>query len=204
MSHASVKKKHTFTLLEILIACVLASVLLSFLFTYFRQTLVRKQQLHTIKEKVMQIELVRLRLTHLFDRMAQSKGTVQSVPHEEADGKALLLYADQGIDPQAAFNGASYVMLYKTRDKRLALCRWDKEKKEKRIDTLLKKVESVTFSYFADGKWEDKWPKKKGEGAAPLMVKVLFEVEKSEKDKLVHTFVFSCCAPEILSIEKQS
>lgn len=197
MSHAF-KKKYPFTLLEILIACVLAGVLLGFLFTYFRQTLARKQQLHTVKEKVMQIELVRLRLTHLFDRMAQSKGSVQSVAHEEADGKALLLYADQGIDPQAAFNGPSYAMLYKTRDQRLALCRWDKEKKEKRVDTLLKKVEAVTFSYFANGKWEDKWPKKKGEGGAPLMMKMLVEVEKEG-----HVFVFSCSAPETLSIEKK-
>lgn len=192
------KKRYAFTLLEILIACFLAGVLLSFLFTYFRQTLVRKQQLHSVKEKVMQIELVRLRLTHLFHRMAQSKGSVQSVAHEDADGKALLLYADQDIDPQVSFNGPSYVMLYKTSDKRLALCRWDKEKKEKRIDTLLKKVETVTFSYFTDGKWYDKWPKKKGEGTAPLMVKVMVVAEKEE-----HTFIFSCCAPETLSIEKK-
>lgn len=146
----------------------------------------------------MQIELVRLRLTHLFDQMAQSKGRVHSVSHEDADGNALLLYADQGVDPQANFNGPSYAMLYMTRDKRLALCRWDKEKKEKRIDTLLKRVESVAFSYFANGKWEEKWPKKKEEGSPLLMVKVIFSMEKEE-----HVFVFSCCAPETLSIEKK-
>lgn len=193
------KKKYSFTLLEVMIASVLVGVVLTFLFTFFRQTLARKQQIHTIKERVMQVELVRLRLMHLFNHLAKEKGNVVSLAHPEADGKACLLYGGQGIDPDPSFSKEGYAMLYKTQDNRLALCRWNEEKKRTRIDTLLKKVESLSFSFFTDGKWQDCL--KRGESSSASMIKMQFKLEgKEEKEQL---FLFSLCSPDTISLEKK-
>lgn len=195
------KRKYSFTLLEVMIATFLVGIIVAFLFTYFRQTLVRKQQLHTLKEKIMQVELVRLRLTHLFDQLVREKGKIESIAHQDAHGTALLLYCTYGVDPDSCFSKESYCMLYKTHDKRLALCRWDKEKKQTRIDTLLNKVEELSFAFFTNGKWQETWPPKKGEKNAPLMLKIEFKLQ-GEKE-LEQTLLFSLTSPDIMIVEKK-
>jgi hypothetical protein len=146
----------------------------------------------------MQVELVRLRLTHLFDQLAGGKGRVESITHPEADGRALMLYCSHGVDPDPAFSKEGYSMLYKTHDKRLALCRWDEERKRTRIDILLNKVESLRFTFFIDRIWQEKWPKK-SESSSLLMVKMQFKLQG--KDEMEQTFLFSLTSA--IALEKQ-
>ena len=66
-------KKRAFTLLEVMISLVLVGILLSFLFSFFRQTLAAKGQAKVLKEKIMQRELFQLRLNQFFMRSAKEK-----------------------------------------------------------------------------------------------------------------------------------
>ena len=199
LSQSSKKQRFSFTLLEVVISLVLTGMLLSFLFGFFWHISVAKNQNKILKEKVLTSELCRLRLNHLFSHFNEQKGCfLATLSHPEAIGPALLVYCDQGIDPDAAFSGALHSMLYKTRDNRLCLCRWSKGRIPK-VDTLLSKVEDVSYAFFSGKEWTSTWPKKKEKdlaSASLLMVKISLLFQGAQEPR--QDFIFSLNSGEVL------
>lgn len=166
------KKRAHFTLVEILIACFLLGILLTFLFAFLKQNLSAKQKLESVKELFLQTELFKVRLTHLFTGFDETEGNfVKTITHANAVGPALLIYSDLGIASDSSFSGKRYSMLFITQDQRLCLCHWSKEKTPK-VDTLLTKLHAFSLSFFSEEGWCQQWPKNKKSHASPLMLKI--------------------------------
>jgi prepilin-type N-terminal cleavage/methylation domain-containing protein len=182
-------KKRNFTLIEVMISLALLALLLGFLFTYFRQTLMTKNKAGVLKEKVMRIELFQVRLGALFDRFSnESDCFVTNQPHGDAVGSALLLYCDHGIDPNPSFSGLIHSMLFKTRDHTVCLCSWSKQHKAK-VDVLLKGVKELSFEFFNGKQWRTTWPKDKKDEAFPKMIKISVLMQGEEEQR--QDFIFS-------------
>jgi hypothetical protein len=182
-------KKHAhFTLLEILISCFLLGILLTFLFSFFKQNLSAKQHMESVKEQLLRVELFKMRLEQLLDGFSEAEGCfIKTIAHADAKGFALLLYSNLGIDPDPSFSGKGYSMLFKTEDARLCLCYWSKDKKPK-VDTLLCGVSALSLSFFSERDWHQDWPKNKKSPAAPSMLKISLTLER---EKHPQDFIFS-------------
>ena len=59
------KKKHSLTLLEVLIGLVLMGIIVSFLFSLLRQTLEKKQEITQLKQKIFPCEMMRLKMNQI-------------------------------------------------------------------------------------------------------------------------------------------
>src|SRR5690349_5103702 len=166
----SKQQRYNFTLLEIMISLALLGMLLAFLFTFFRQTLNTKHETVALKEKVLKIEFVELRLKELFERFStEDQSFIATLPHADAVGQALFIYCDHGIDPHPDFSGRIHSMLFKTRDQRLCLCTFS-QKQEAKMDTLLSGVKELSFAFFNGKQWQTGWPKEKKDPAFPLLL----------------------------------
>jgi prepilin-type N-terminal cleavage/methylation domain-containing protein len=192
-------KKHvSFTLLEIMIALVLLGILLSFLFTYFRHTLVLKNETIALKEKVLNMELFQLRMGHLFDQFSSKDNCfLASIPHGDAVGSALIFHCDHGIDKDPSFSGQIHSMLFKTRDHRLCLCTWSHRSLPK-VDTLLRSIKELSFEFFSGKQWQTLWPKDKKDEPLPLMVKISITLQGENEKK--QDFIFSL--PPVAEIKR--
>jgi len=168
-----VRKQHaSFTLLEVMISLALLGVLLTFLLTFFRQTLTTKNDTGTLKEKVMRLELVQLRLGNLFDHFSKENNCfVANLPHTDAIGSALFIHCDHGIEADPSFSGVIHSMLFKTRDHRICLCSWSKNQKAK-VDTLANGVKELSFEFFNGKQWQTLWPKDKKDESFPYLIKI--------------------------------
>ena len=193
----------SFTLLEVLIALILTGIVLSFLFGFFRHVSMAKAKNKIVKDKVLNVESCYLRLQSLFSHFSEDEGcwlVTLSIP--EAKGPALLISCDEGLSPDPAFCGPIYNMLYVTKAHQLCLCCWTKEGGAVKVDTLLRKVEGISYAFFSDKKWSDTWSKNKTQGLANsaafplLMIKVSLALEKGNNNR--HDFIFSLKEGEIM------
>jgi Type II secretion system (T2SS), protein J len=177
------KQRYNFTLLEIMISLALLGMLLAFLFTFFRQTLHTKNETVALKEKVLKMEFVQLRLKELFERFSpEDQPFIATLPHADAVGQALFIHCDHGIDPHPAFSGRVHSMLFKSRDQRLCLCIFS-QKQEAKVDTLLSGVKELSFAFFNGKQWQTQWPKDKKDPAFPLLLKVTVLLQGSEEQR---------------------
>jgi hypothetical protein len=163
----------------------LIGILLSFIFSFFKDTLIQKGQTLLLKEKTMRFELLRLRLEQLFNNYSEEKeSALLSFAHADAVGPALLIYCEHGLHPDPSYSGLIYSMLFKTRDHRLCLCTWSKNNTPK-VDTVLDKVEDLCFSFFAEKEWHSAWPLDEKSALFPCMIKisVLMQEEKEMQKK---------------------
>lgn len=184
------KRAHkNFTLLEVMVSIALFGVLLAFLFTFFKQTLQTKNQTALLKEKVQRIELFELRLHSLFDTFTE-KGecSVAHLSHGDAVGAALDIYCEHGILPDPAFSGHLHSMLFKTREDKVCLCTWSKDKTP-RVDTLLSGVKELSFAFFNGTKWQTVWPKDKKDRAFPYLIRisVLLKGDKEQRQDFIYS-----------------
>jgi hypothetical protein len=194
------KQRSSFTLLEVIVSMVLVSIVLTFVFTFFRQILTMKTQSFALKEKILNLEYFHARLTHLFDHFHEQENClVAKIIHDHAHGPALLIQCDNGIHPNPAFSGLCYHMLFKTRDHRLCLCTWSKNDIEQ-IDTLLTQIKDFSCEFFADKQWHTTWPIDKKNNSLPYMIKISFQLN-GDNEKW-QDFIFSLSSNEI-SYEKK-
>jgi hypothetical protein len=165
-----IKKKHSLTLLEVIVAIALLGILLTGLFNCFRQGLKKNIAAKELKQKVLQLELFRLRLKNCFATWDQESG-MSLQRHPEASGLALIAAYQQTEDREFDMCGVLEAMLFLNRNKELCLASWS-EKGKGRIEILLDKVDAFKCRLFdpKKGEWTEEWPSKKEEN--PVMVAI--------------------------------
>ncbi len=176
------KSSRAFTLLEVMISLVLVGILLSFLFSFFRQTLVMQGKAKALKEKIMQRELFQLRIHQLFMQGCKAKkGIFSTIEHASASGPALILSLDQKADPDPTYCGSVHSMLYRN-EHRLSLCTWSSNHTAK-VDTLLDRVTEFSLSFFNGEEWISSWTPK--DGSLPVMIKAFVQREGETLEEFI-------------------
>ena len=161
------KKKHSLTLLEVIVAMVLLGILLTGLFQCFQQGLKKNIAAKELKQRVLQLELFQQHLKHLFTLQDE----VWIKKHQDAVGNVLMLSYEQKLDPDFQMCGALMGMLYLNKNKELCFATWSEQGKD-RIEILLDKVDAFKCQLFDPkaAQFSENWPLKKEE--IPRMVSI--------------------------------
>lgn len=159
-------KKHSFTLLEVLISLSLLSILLFALFSSYWQHLKTGQALSQAKERILARALVEAKLAPL---LANALPPLYSGPSPEGDGPALFFSYENQIDPDPHFIGQVASILYV--DSKGCLTLLTSRKGHARQERLCEKMPPLTLSFFEGVKWVDQWPKENKQ--PPSMCKIL-------------------------------
>jgi type II secretory pathway pseudopilin PulG len=173
-----VKKKHSLTLLEVIIAITLLGLLLTGLFNCFHQGLKKNISAKELKQKVLQLELFQQRLKNLFSNLDGEAG-LSLEKHPDAYGLALIVFYKQSIDPEFDMCGTLQGMVFVNKNKELCLTSWS-EKGKARNEILLDKIDTFTCRLFDPKKaeWAETWSTKNEED--PVMIAIDLKWEGKE------------------------
>lgn len=155
-------KKHSFTLLEVMIALSLAAIFFSALMTCYYNAAKQKQWIQKLKQRTLPIELIRQKLMHLFSKTAgYSLPVFYSGTHADAKGICLLFSYFEEVDPDPSLCGERMNMLYLSQENELCLVTWGPSG-HGRKEVLLPKVRTLSFSFFnPDSRdWQPLWETK--------------------------------------------
>ncbi len=170
-------KKHPLTLLEVVIAISLTAMLLSFLFSSFRQISVANIKVQKSAEEVHARACVHLRIAQLLRSLEAKEGLAfYTSPFPLGTGKALIMASPHTLDKNPAYCGKLKSVLYLNNDQELCLLTYSKDEKEARNDILLTHVKEMSFQFFhpSQGKYQPEWE----EESPPPIVKILLKQEK--------------------------
>src|SRR5579871_2796 len=168
------RKKHSLTLLEVIIAIALLGFLLTGLFRSLHQGLKKNIEAKALKQKVLQLELFQQRLKNLFSHLDGKSGLLLQ-KHPDAKGQALFVSYCQDVDPDFEMCGTLQGMLFLNKQKELCLVSWS-EKEKGRLEVLLDKVDAFRCQLFDPKKGE--WSEKNQEN--PVMISIDFKWEGKE------------------------
>ena len=136
-----VKKKHTLTLLEVVIALSLTAILLAVLMGSATRLFVFRHRLESAKQEILTKKVIQERLTTLFASLENNRdiSTGASIPKPtlySEDGTKLSLQLDHLIDPEPAFSGKCSATIEVDNEKRLVLTLFGKEEKTARPEEI--------------------------------------------------------------------
>jgi hypothetical protein len=157
------KKRYPLTLLELMVAFSLVSILLVTLWGLYRSWLVTSEKNQKLQSQVHKMVFLKERLDKIALLVASSQegdANYLFTPQEKVEGlpTVCLSYYNQP-DPTSSFNGKVCSLLYLNSVKELCLATWSQEK-EARIDLLLQGVSAFSLSYFdpQTNLWREDWP----------------------------------------------
>lgn len=183
------KKTYSLTLLEVLIALVLAGLILGGLLSFFSQISKQQIQIKELKKTAMPIELMRQRLIHLFGQIEQTDSLqfFYTLPHPDAVGPALFFSYQHNIDPDPDFCGNLKAMLYLNTNKQLCLATF--AEKSSRQEVLLDQIADCTFQFFdtKTKQWKGSWQKK---DRLPPFFTMTWASHQTPKHPLTQPFFF--------------
>ena len=152
------KKRRSFTLLEILIALFLMGCLLTSLFSSFFQIAKKSVQNRELKQSFLGLTVFEQKIKHLLTRT--KKVWVTTSP--EAVGSVLCVQfvsdADVEWDRIADVQG----MLYLNEKEQLYFVTWDSKGERPRAELLFEKMDAFTCRFFDEEKkvWVEQWQEK--------------------------------------------
>ncbi|MBI3236705.1 MAG: prepilin-type N-terminal cleavage/methylation domain-containing protein [Chlamydiales bacterium] len=188
------RRLRSFTLLEVMIALSLASILLSGLMVSYYQISKKRVLAEGVKKNQLSVELMLQRLKHLFIGIESAeKPYLQTDVHPDGIGNSLFFEFDQGVDREAVFCRTLKGMLYRNLRGQICLVSWPSEE-EGRVEVLLEGVDLFEFSFFDEQKkvlnteWEKKDP-------LPVFMKLSWKFCSEKKGKEEMVFFFSKRGP---------
>jgi hypothetical protein len=206
--------KRNLMLLEILIGLGLLSLLLHFLFHSMTQGMKMEASLNQTRQIMLGRQHLQSRLQDLFLSLVPNQMPplyTKAFPKEKKE--SLLLYFDNGVDPDPLFSGPVLGRIYLDEQNRLVLNLWPTEKKLKnrpwRKEILLENVSHFQFQFLGRKQtkedlavtaalaWQKHWSKQKTE--TPSMIRLSI----TQKDQEI-LFAFFLIGPEprIVLVEK--
>lgn len=206
------KRKRAITLLEVMIALSLAAILLSVVFSTYRQITMAQVKLEKTQVEVLANKTLQQRLSQLFSHLNFEKEVLKDKKTErvpaiytfnlpESKGLALILNHDNGIDPDPSFCNTVKSELYLSLKNELCLATYSSTG-AKRIEILKSHVSELRFSFFepyAEKPYLDSWEFNKE--AAPPIVKLLLFFNKKDPP-LTFAFFISEADEEIVYKKK--
>lgn len=159
------KKRHSFLLLEIVIALGIMASVMILLFTSFYEAIKAKNILQKEKEKAMHLQRLRLRFTLLFQ-------SVTSIEHLSDHMYKIKYQGGVDFDPSFRTDLESTLCI---RNNVLTLTSWPLKKALKRQEVLSKEIHSIRFEFFDEktGNFLPDYPAKK-----PFMMQVILNNEE--------------------------
>jgi hypothetical protein len=153
-------RKVYMTLFETLIAVSLLSILLVFVFGFFRQLSEMIRVSEQIQKKSFQMRYLESRLGFIFERIVNDNKKVRSFyfytqpPHKDfSESFSLIFTFDNGVRLDPSFSGEVLARLYVDSDHRLCLAVWPLHISEPmqylHEEILLNHVEDLAFSFYA-------------------------------------------------------
>lgn len=209
-------KKRPFLLFEILIALSLTAILLTFLFSFFVESVKIEKKLDAARTEITARQHLQTRLqavlTGIHRESAEAPFYTQLLQEEMKE--SLMAVFDNGIDPDPAFSGPVIGRIYLDEQSNLSLATWPlgpKEKKQPwRKEVLLSHVEDFEFEFMAQKKeeatikkekikpinstleWRTRWPKSQTEIPPVIRLSVW---EENQKDPLRFAFLIPSVEP---------
>lgn len=158
----NISKKRPFSLLEVTISLVLTTILLTTLFSSYRQLIQNKIEIEKASQGLHWRFFTQTRLNQIFESLEEG------AKFETKEG-ALVFHFDNELDADPAYSGQL--------DGKLSLegsqlCLFLKDRKE----ILHKNVKNLTLSFYdpKEKKWKESW---KG-NALPLLLKMRIDDEE--------------------------
>ncbi|MFI5333607.1 MAG: hypothetical protein ACHQT8_00380 [Chlamydiales bacterium] len=145
------RKKRPFTLLEVTIALFLTSILLFFIFGFFRQTTMQNIAAQELDAKVCIYEKAEMRLATLFSSLSQEEQGKPPLFYTEhsTKGPQLIFSFQNGADTDPLFSGKIRARLLLEKNKTLELHLLPLEGEGKmRKEVLLENVKELNFEFF--------------------------------------------------------
>jgi hypothetical protein len=160
------KRRHSFLLLEMMIALVIMAGVTALLFSGFYSAIHGKNIVKKERERILNLQRLKLRFAVLF------KDIIDIKPISE---NAYYILYKGGIDHNPGFRGEVESIL-KLNNKALTLTTWA-EKEEPRRELIGENISSIHFLFFdaAEGKFTPEYPKQK-----PPMMKVVLNQNDKE------------------------
>lgn len=165
--------KRPLTLLEVAIGLALTAILLTTLFSSFRQMIQINSQVRMLSESLHPHFVMRLRLNQVFGRIYP--GDKLTLEKDRGDGSAFKFQFNNGIDHSTDFAGEVEGQLLL--DDKKQFCLLLKKKDKERKEVLLQGVRDVCFEVFDPAKksWESELDEKQ-----PLPPMVRFGIDGRE------------------------
>lgn len=157
------KRKHPFTLLEMVIGMSLAALLIGFLFTTFQQTALGNSKIKPAQKEVHQRVCLQIRLSTLFGSLEfeRNKTDFYTAPHPESYNEALYFSFKQEVDANPDFIGlVNGVLFVKQPQGQLCLDTFSTSGSI-RHEVFLENIKELSFQFVdgQKGKMETHWPK---------------------------------------------
>jgi type II secretory pathway component PulJ len=180
------RKKGSFTLLEVIIGVFLLGILLTALFNCFYQGIKKNITAKELKQTVLNLELFQLRLKNIFSCL-EGENPLWLEKHPDASGPSLIASYKQNVDLDIDMCGSLEGMLFLNKNKQICLASWGENGKG-RVEVLLDHVNSFECKLFDPEKaqWKETWTKK--EEKKPVMAKIDL---KWHKKKIPFVFFLS-------------
>jgi len=160
------KKKRPLSLLEVTIGLTLTAILLTALFSSFRQIIQTNVKLQKARNEMHGYFVLQMRLSQVFESVQNSR--------LQGSETSIHFSFDNGIDPEPEFC-QKVAALFVANEKELSLKLQSKTGKERK-EIFLKSPKSLSFSYF-DPK-EKTWVKKWNNKTLPPQIKIEMGKEK--------------------------
>lgn len=171
--------KKPFLLFEILIALSLMAILLSVLFSFMVQSLRVEKKMEQARAAILERQNLQIRLQDLFTTLSPQEGCptlhTQLFPKEKKE--SLVVFFDNGIDPDPLFSGIVLGRIYLDEQNQLCLVYWPREttgSRQWRKEILFSDISDITFQFLAASEspdiksstqmkalWLDSWLKDK-------------------------------------------
>lgn len=197
-------KKHPMTLVEVLIAFFILSILLTIVFGFFHELAKIDQFTRYQEEKTFQRRYLEFRLNHLFSHLVnESDGTRREfifyaeAPSGLSKSTSLVFTYNNGVRQDATYAGDVVSRLYVNEKKQLCLLTWPLKAKNQDPyygdmfkDVLCENVEKISFDFFAGSKptvnqplgpirnrWQEEW--QTGYKEMPVLMKIRLYITKT-------------------------
>jgi len=206
------KRKKSLTLLEVIIALSLASILLTTVFSTYYQITVAHRKLEKAKEAVLSNKIIQQRLCYIFSHLSfekkiNSSTQTESIPpfytSKLPDSKeiALILEYNNGIDPDPSFCGNIKSELYLTHENELCLMSYSLNgmKRKEIFKENISRWQMTFFEPLSKDPHTHSWDFEK-EGAPPIVEIELFL--NQEIEPLIFTFFLLEAEEEIIYKKK--
>ncbi len=191
------KKKRPFTLIEVIVAAFLCSLIFTILVQGYIFTQRQRIETHAFHEQAALSQRIYFRLGHIFSNLAKSEkphskqlnsNILKLTKLPNAQGLGLDCIFDNGIDPHPAFCNILRSTLYLDSRERLCL-KIINEYNDEREEILCEGIQALSFSFFNPNakKWENKCTVKELEDA-PKMIKVQITLKENRSCPLEWVF----------------
>ncbi|MBI2742285.1 MAG: hypothetical protein HYX48_00005 [Chlamydiales bacterium] len=183
------RRRRALSLLEVVIALSLTSILLFFLFGFYRQLTLLDVQAEKIQERISAREKTQLRLMQIFSNLPPEDEKTPPLFYTESTPEgvdlSLVFSFDQGVDTEEKLSGKVRGVLLLTKKGLLELHTLPLEGESiRRREVLMQQVNSLSFSFFDPIKesWVTSWDQENE--SLPPMVKISLKEKEEVKPEL--------------------